>query len=129
MGATTVTDGNGIYQNTNPRNVVATSTSNKCTILRKGGLLFRFDPNDPIEVKRIRECIARDYAPREGARINRVAKIRIQDLETYLCIRYGTTVPDDDAGHEDLVILLNHVAQNPDDPYGKMTRCVQTWAP
>jgi hypothetical protein len=34
---------------------------------------------------------------------------RICQLESYLRLRYGPVLPDDDAGREDLVILLNHV--------------------
>jgi hypothetical protein len=55
--------------------------------------------------------------------------LRISELERYLRLRYGTVLPDDYAGREDLVILLNHVAHNRTDPRGKMLGYVRRWAP
>jgi hypothetical protein len=62
-------------------------------------------------------------------RLNLIAVKRIRTLERYLELRYGRPLPDDAAGCEDLVILLNHVAQNPIDPQGKMRRSIHLWAP
>jgi hypothetical protein len=62
-------------------------------------------------------------------RLNRIAVKRVSDIEHYLEGRYGHVLPDDDAGREDLVILLNHLAQNPVDPRSKMRRPIRIWAP
>lgn len=78
--------------------------------------------------------IERRYAARQlwngQRRISRVAAKRIRDLELYLAWRYGKTLPEgDDAAREDLVILLNHLAQNRRDAYGKVYRSARCWAP
>jgi hypothetical protein len=62
-------------------------------------------------------------------RLNMIAVKRIRDIERYLEGRYGRVLPDDDAGREDFVILLNHLAHNPIDPQGKMRRAIYVWAP
>ncbi len=67
--------------------------------------------------------------PERTLRLNMVAVARVGAIERYLECRYGRQVPDDDAGREDLVILLNHIAQNPIDPQGKMRRSIHSWAP
>jgi hypothetical protein len=54
---------------------------------------------------------------------------RTCQLERYLRLRYGPVLPDDDAGREDLVIALNHIAHNRTDPGGKMLGFVRRWAP
>jgi hypothetical protein len=58
-----------------------------------------------------------------------ITVLRISELERYLRLRHGTVLPDDHAGREDLVILLNHVAHNRTDPRGKMLGYVRRWAP
>jgi hypothetical protein len=66
--------------------------------------------------------------PERTLRLNAIAVKRVAVLERYFELRYGRSLPDDDAGREDLVILLNHIAQNPIDPQGKMRRAIHTWA-
>jgi hypothetical protein len=67
--------------------------------------------------------------PERTLRLNTIAVKRVAVLERYLELRYGRVLPDDDAGREDLVILLNHLAWNPIDPQGKMRRSIHSWAP
>jgi hypothetical protein len=63
-------------------------------------------------------------------RLNRIAVQRIRDIEKYLAGRYGRVLPEgDDAAREDLVILLNHIAQSPVDPQAKMRGTIRSWAP
>jgi hypothetical protein len=63
-------------------------------------------------------------------RLNRIAVKRIRDIERYLAGRYGHVLPEgDDAAAEDLVILLNHIAQNPVDPRAKMRASIHVWGP
>jgi hypothetical protein len=38
------------------------------------------------------------------------ATIRCQELDAYFTDRYGMVLPDDDAGREDVQIMLNHIA-------------------
>jgi hypothetical protein len=89
------------------------------------------DPSDKEAVERARAEIQRRYSEKQERtlRLNRIAAKRIKDIERYLAGRYGRVVPDDDAGREDLVILLNHLAQNPVDPQAKMRAAVHSWAP
>jgi hypothetical protein len=58
-----------------------------------------------------------------------MAKTRIQEIERYLYHRYGHFVPNDDAGRHDLMILANHLAQNPVDPRRKILAAFCVWAP
>src|SRR5262249_42905818 len=53
---------------------------------------------------------------------------RIRDIERYMLLRYGAKLPDDDAGREDLAILLHHLAQHPIDPQAKMRASIRIWA-
>jgi hypothetical protein len=92
----------------------------------------KVDPSDRDAVERARAEIERRYAerPERGLRLNRIAVKRIRDIERYLAGRYGRVLPEgDDAAAEDLVILLNHLAQNPVDPQAKMRAAVHCWAP
>ncbi|UPJ58684.1 hypothetical protein [Bradyrhizobium sp. 192] len=77
--------------------------------------------------------IARRYSRQpddQQQRISLVAARRIRDLELYLECRYGKVLPEgDDAAREDLVILLNHLAQNPYGAFSKMRHSIQLWAP
>jgi hypothetical protein len=66
--------------------------------------------------------------PERKLRLNIVVVKRIHDIERYFLLRYGAALPDDDAGRSDLVILLNHVAQNPVLPQSKMRASIQCWA-
>jgi hypothetical protein len=68
-------------------------------------------------------------AQRLESKIPVIACLRISELERYLDHRYGLFLPDDDAGRADLVILLNHVAMNRNDPCGKMLGSIGRWAP
>jgi hypothetical protein len=88
------------------------------------------------KVQAARAEIARRYdqkKPDREVRLNSIAVKRIRDIERYLWDRYGSrydgVVPDDAAGREDLVILLNHLAQNPIDPLAKMRASLRYWAP
>jgi hypothetical protein len=94
------------------------------------------DPNDPIAVSKARAAIKDRHD--SWAKLDKkgggdgtpvITVLRISELERYLRLRYGTVLPDDDAGHDDLVILLNHVAHNRTDPGGKMLGFIRHLAP
>jgi hypothetical protein len=103
-----------------------------------GNRVVTVDPNDPIAVSKARAAIKDRHDLWAENRIDKtgagdgtpvIAVLRISELERYLRLRYGTVLPDDHAGREDLVILLNHVAHNRTDRGGKMLGFVQRWAP
>jgi hypothetical protein len=52
------------------------------------------------------ETHGREYAPHRLVIVNRVRELRL-----FLSHRYGDTLPDDDAGRDDLELLLNYVVQ------------------
>lgn len=54
--------------------------------------------------------------------------LRMNDLAILFRSRYGTTLPDDDAGREDLEIALNHLACLA-HPRGHIARWIEIWAP
>ena len=55
--------------------------------------------------------------------------LRLRDLETIFRHRYGGTLPDDDAGREDAVLVLHHMVGVAVDPRGRMRRWLSTWCP
>ena len=58
------------------------------------------------------------------------ASIRISQLKRIYADRYGPVLPDDDAGREDLLILLNHVAhRQTKDPIALMHIEIDQLAP
>jgi hypothetical protein len=106
-----------------------------------GNRVIRVDPNDPIAISKARAAIADRYdaidqrrpttapATEENTlRMGRVARKRIADLECYLWHRYGRQVPDDDAGREDLAILLKYIGRNPIEPRTKVLASIRVWA-
>jgi hypothetical protein len=104
----------------------------------RGHKVVKVDPNDAMAVSRARAAIkdrhnrwAENRVDKTGAGDGTpvITMLRISELERYLRLRYGTVLPDDHAGREDLVILLNHVAHNRTDPRGKMLGYVLRWAP
>jgi hypothetical protein len=54
--------------------------------------------------------------------------LRLNDLAKLFRGRYGITLPDDDAGRDDLWIALNHLACLP-HPQAAMTHWIEIWAP
>jgi hypothetical protein len=54
--------------------------------------------------------------------------LRIRDLVILFRSRYGITLPDDDAGRDDLEIALNHLACMP-YPHAAMDHWIEIWAP
>jgi hypothetical protein len=56
-----------------------------------------------------------------------IVVLTIIDLETFFGDRYGHTFPDDDAGREDLIVLLKFMAQL-GDPFA-MSACAARWCP
>jgi hypothetical protein len=55
---------------------------------------------------------ARDRGERQG-RPGLFCYLRLCQLERLFVDRYGSTLPDDDAGRDDLYIAATHIAQNP----------------
>jgi hypothetical protein len=62
-----------------------------------------------------------------------IALLRIQELESLFMYRYrqtgGRELPDDDAGHGDLVVMLHHLAQTGDGAREAMLAWTRRWAP
>jgi hypothetical protein len=54
--------------------------------------------------------------------------VRICELERVLADRYGPVLPDDDAGRDDLIVLLHHLAHR-DMPDRRMRVAVRRWVP
>jgi hypothetical protein len=103
-----------------------------------GCRVVRVDPNDPVAVSRAKAAIKDRHDSWAENRLDKtgagdgtavITVLRISELERYLRHRYGVVIYDDDAGREDFVILLNHVAHNRTDPGGKMLGFAQRWAP
>ena len=61
-------------------------------------------------------------------RAETIRRLRLGDLKKILRSRYGHTLPDDDAGRDDLELLLDLVSFVPDARY-RMKNVIETWAP
>lgn len=57
-----------------------------------------------------------------------LATLRLNDLARLFRARYGITLPDDDAGRDDLHVALCHIAML-SNSRERMGRYVETWAP
>jgi hypothetical protein len=57
-----------------------------------------------------------------------IRRLRLGDLQKLLRSRYGHTLPDDDAGREDLLELLLPISLGPEDRR-KMANAIEVWAP
>ena len=58
-----------------------------------------------------------------------VRRLRLGDLRKLFRHRYGPTLPDDDAGREDLMELLRPISLDPWRPDRKMANVIETAAP
>lgn len=79
-----------------------------------------------------RRLVARNYAClAEDRRVERsFADIRVDELRQLYHWRYGYELPDDDAGSEDLELMLNHIALTGGDTIKKkMVLWAEVWAP
>jgi hypothetical protein len=83
--------------------------------------------DDRRKAAKLRE-IARHYARSRRKRSRPgIAALTIGDLETFFGDKYRDTFPDDDAGRDDLIVLLQYMAQL-GDPRA-MTACAGRWCP
>jgi hypothetical protein len=97
---------------------------------------FRTGPADckPGAVARHAE-VARRYAwDEDQGRLHAPDRLlvlnRVRELRRFLSHRYGETLPDDDAGRDDLELLLSFVMQlNPGHGLPAMIREAGAWAP
>jgi hypothetical protein len=53
---------------------------------------------------------------------------RISELEGLFACQYGRTLPDDDAGRDDLLLLLHHIAVSRIDVEHRSRRAIKHWA-
>jgi hypothetical protein len=56
-----------------------------------------------------------------------IVVLTIADLQKFFADKYGDTFPNDDAGREDLIVLLHYVAQL--GGTSAMSACAARWAP
>jgi hypothetical protein len=83
--------------------------------------------DDRRKAAKLRE-IARHYArPRRKRSRPGIAALTIGDLEIFFGDKYRDTFPDDDAGRDDLIVLLQYMAQL-GDPHA-MSACAARWCP
>jgi len=65
---------------------------------------------------------------REVNKDETIRRLRLRDMRNYLRCRYGHTLPDDDAGREDLHELLYPISVGPNAAI-KMPKAIEVWAP
>jgi hypothetical protein len=55
---------------------------------------------------------------------------RVREIRKWLEFQYGQVLPEDDAGRDDLLVLINYVVQvNRGDPIGAAVRETRAWSP
>jgi hypothetical protein len=104
-----------------------------------GSRVVKVDPHDRIAVSKARAAIKDRHNTWAENKLKTgtgcgdgtavITVLRITEIERFLRLRYGAVLPNDDAGREDLVILLNHVAHNRTDPDSKMRGYIHYLAP
>jgi hypothetical protein len=84
-------------------------------------------PPDPRTVNAKKREIARRYARKHDKRLELtvVARMRVSQLERLFASRYGQTLPDDDAGRDDLFVAAHHVCTKG----GDIIAWASLWAP
>jgi hypothetical protein len=63
------------------------------------------------------------------ARREVIRRLRIGDLQKFLRFRYGPTLPDDDAGRDDLHEVLLPISLGPQGDWQKLKNAIEVWAP
>jgi len=56
-------------------------------------------------------------------------RVRLRELERLFAHRWGNTLPDDDAGRDDLLVAAHHIAQAYGNPTEHIPAWVREWAP
>lgn len=74
--------------------------------------------------------IARRYKAKQAnkPRVS-IAAVRIAELHRLFRHRYGRTLPDDDAGRDDVQIMAHHLAQRPGDAKRRIRSYIELQAP
>jgi hypothetical protein len=68
-----------------------------------------------LDVRAARHAeIARRYETKSEREPVSIAVLRIAELRRLLLSRYGTVLPDDDAGRDDALIMAHHLAKRPE---------------
>ena len=63
-----------------------------------------------------------------SARDERIRRVRLGDLQRHMRSRYGSVLPDDDSGRDDLFELLLPISLGQGHTR-KMKNAIETWAP
>jgi hypothetical protein len=85
----------------------------------------------PSNVRGKRHEVARRYdrdRRRRGDTISFMARQRLRDLGRLFHHRYGSLLPEDDSGREDLAVALDHIVRRSDGPL-VLPKWVRSWAP
>lgn len=76
----------------------------------------------------VRYYSTRQKGKRKRSTPMQIVALRIADLSTLFRSRYGITLPDDDAGRDDIRLAVDHLAALA-HPARAITRWLETWAP
>jgi hypothetical protein len=73
--------------------------------------------------------IARRYKAKSRERPVSMAALRIAELRRLFKARYGDTLPDDDAGRDEVFVMANHLARRPGDQRQRIASWCEMQAP
>ena len=80
-----------------------------------------------IEARRAE--IARRYKAKKRARPVSMAALRVAELRRLFESRYGDTLPDDDAGRDEVFVMVNHLARRAGDQRMRIASWCEMRAP
>jgi hypothetical protein len=69
------------------------------------------------------------HIKQQRTRCHPLSFIRLRELERVFRSRYGPTLPDDDAGRDDLILAAHHIAQRGGDVVKHIACWASLWAP
>lgn len=82
----------------------------------------------PAIIEARKSEIKRRYARKRRPTPRQIIPLRLRDFATLFRSRYGLTLPDDDAGRDDLMPVCHHLAKLPDAGH-RIALWLGQWAP
>lgn len=73
--------------------------------------------------------VARRYKRRRSRSKPQMASLRVRDLNRLFSARYGHTLPDDDAGRDDAMVMAHHLACLSGNPAERVTNWLELRCP
>lgn len=83
---------------------------------------------DAATLAKLAEIDRRYKRKRRGKPVS-LAALRVRDLRVLYAARYGSSLPDDDAGLDDARLMAHHLAALSGDPRRRLDSFIREWCP